>query len=46
VETTGPSESRILGMTRDDVFPERGGPSTRTEHSAPDHAHPCAPFPT
>ena len=31
VDTTGPSDSKILGMTRDDVFPERGGPSTSVE---------------
>ena len=34
VETTAPSDSKILGMTRDDVFPERGGPSTSVERCA------------
>ena len=46
VETTGPSDSKILGMTREDVFPDRGGPNTRVERSAPAHIHPCAPVPT
>ena len=45
VETTGPRASRILGMTREDVFPEREGPRTRVDRCGPAHDQPPPPIP-
>src|ERR1700683_3935562 len=45
VETTGPCDSKILGMTREDVFPQRDGPSTSVDRCGPDHDHPPSPIP-
>ncbi len=39
VETTGPSATKRLGMTREDVFPEREGPRTSVERCGPAHDH-------
>ena len=45
VETTGPLASRILGMTREDVLPDRDGPRTRVDRCGPAQAHPPLPSP-
>ena len=45
VETTAPEAAKTLGMTRDDVFPERDGPRTRVDRWGSAHAHPPAPAP-
>ena len=45
VLTTAPGATRTFGMTTDEVFPDRDGPSTRAERSGPVHAHPPPPIP-
>ena len=45
VETTAPLASKRLGMTREDVFPERGGPSTRVDRCGPAHDQPSCTVP-
>ncbi len=45
VDTTGPAAAKRLGMTTDEVFPERGGPSTSMECSGRAKCHWSPPWP-
>ena len=45
VDTTGPVAARIAGMMIEEVFPERGGPKTRTERSGAAQCGPLVPPP-
>ena len=45
VATTAPGADKTLGTTSADVLPERDGPRTSVDRSAPAHAHPVAPRP-
>jgi hypothetical protein len=45
VLTTAPAAERTFGITNDDVLPDREGPRTSPDRSAPLHAHPPGPLP-